>query len=255
MIPKIIHYIWLGRGQKPKIFDKCYQSWKKYCPDYEFMLWDESNVDLDKYQYVREAYDAKKYAFASDVIRLQKLYEYGGIYLDIDVELIKPIDELLNQKCFMGFEANNAINPGIICGTEPRNEDILNILNQYEKMKFIEKDGSFNKLTICETVTPYFIKKGLVPNNTKQVIDGATFYPMEYFCPIDYITGKKKKTKNTYSIHWYFASWYSPKQKLKKSLKKFFNIITFGLFGKITNKIHERKYKKENEIHNNSSSL
>ena len=137
MIPKIIHYIWLGGKPLPKIAEKCIASWKKYCPDYEIKRWDESNLDLDKYQFVKDALEAKKYAFASDVLRSDILYNNGGIYFDIDVELLKPIDDILNGvDCVMGFESSNMIAPGLVMATVKENQDLLNILNIYKDLKF-----------------------------------------------------------------------------------------------------------------------
>ena len=240
MIPKIIHYIWLGKGEKPKIFQRCFDSWKKFCSDWQFMLWDESNVDLDCCEYVREAYDAKKYAFASDVIRFQKLYEYGGVYLDIDVELLKPIDDLLGEKCFMGFEAGPLLAPGLIIGTEKHNQDFQKILDDYYHDKFVI-DGQLNIKTICVRCEEYYAKLGLEKKDKMQQLDTITIYSSEYFCPINTITNRKKITKNTYSIHWYYASWYSPKQRFKKNVKKTLNFLTFGLFGKILYKIRNKK--------------
>ena len=109
MIPKIIHYIWLGGKPLPKIAEKCIASWKKYCPDYEIKRWDETNLNISQYQYAQDAYDAKKYAFASDVMRFDVLYKYGGVYVDIDVEILKPIDDLLDTSSFTGFEKNEPI--------------------------------------------------------------------------------------------------------------------------------------------------
>lgn len=232
MIPKIIHYVWLGGNELPPIAKKCIESWKKFCPDFEIMRWDESNVDLSKYEFVQQAYDAKKFAFASDVIRFEKLYEYGGIYLDIDVELLKTLDEFLNLNCFTGFECSNAINPGIIFGTEKHNQDLKNILEIYSNRKFIE-NGKMDLTTVCDIVTDYYKKFGLNINNTTQTLPNIKIFASEYFSPINYYTNKKKLTKNTHSIHWYSASWYSPKQKFKSGIKKFLNIISFGLFGKV----------------------
>lgn len=231
MIPKIIHYIWLGGNPLPKIAEKCIESWKKYCPDYEIKRWDESNLDLDCCKYVREAYDNKKFAFASDVLRLQKLYEYGGIYLDIDVEILKPIDELLDNYCFTGFESGGLVNPGVIFGTEKDNNDLKIILDGYYKRTFVV-DDKFDLKTICETVTEYYEKYGLQRNEQRQNLDTITVYETECFSPINTITNKKRVTKKTYSIHWLNASWYSPKQKFKNKLKKVLNFCTFGLFGK-----------------------
>jgi mannosyltransferase OCH1-like enzyme len=241
MIPKVIHYIWLGGQPLPKIAEKCIESWKKYCPDYEIKRWDETNIDLNKYQFCKDAYNSQKYAFASDVIRTDILYNYGGVYFDIDVELLKPIDKLLEHNCFMGFETSNLLNPGLILGTTPNNPDLLNILNIYSNLTF-----DINKLketTVCAMFTNYYTKLGLTANNTNQSIGDTYFYSSEYFSPIDVITNKKRITKNTYSIHLYNASWYTPKQKLISNIKKFINLITLGLAGKIYYRI-----KRKNKI-------
>ena len=246
MIPKIIHYIWLGGNPLPKIAEKCIESWKKMCPDYEIKRWDESNLDLEKYEFCKDALASRKFAFASDVLRTDILYNHGGLYLDIDVEIIKPIDELLEKHdCFMGFETSNLLNPGLIIGTVPKNKDLENILKIYKKTKF--DANNLIKLTVCEIFTDYFKTKGLVANNTTQTIETTTFYNSEYFSPIDVITSKKKVTSNTKSIHWYNASWYSPKQNFRKICKKILNVCTFGLFGKWLNK---RRNKAKVEIKN-----
>ncbi len=240
MIPKIIHYIWLGGKELPKIAKKCIASWKKFCPDYEIKRWDESNLDLNKYDYVKEAIEEKKYAFASDVLRFEKLYEFGGIYLDIDVELIKPLDKFLHHKCFSGFESGNLINPGVIFGCVAGNIDVYNILQEYKTRQFKQQD-KIDETTVCEYVTKYFEKLNILANNTYQENENIVVYPSEYFSPINSITNKKKITKNTYSIHWFNASWYSPTKKFKRRIKKVLNIVTFGLFGKLVYKIKRRK--------------
>ena len=240
MIPKIIHYIWLGGKPLPKIAEKCIKSWQRYCPDYKIKRWDESNLDLDKYQFARDADDAKKFAFASDVLRTDILYQYGGIYLDIDVELLKNIDEFLKYKIFMGFETSDLLNPGLLIGCEPFTFELKDILNIYQNLKFdVQK---CKKLTICEVYTDYFKEKqGLFPENSTQILDQNAFFSSEYFSPIDVITSKKKITRNTYSIHWYNASWYTPKQKMLKFLKKLANLITFGYAGRCYQNIKKQK--------------
>lgn len=245
MIPKIIHYVWIGNNPLPKFAEKCITSWKKFCPDYEIKRWDESNIDLDKYQFCKDAYNAKKFAFASDVIRTDILYTYGGIYLDVDVELIKPIDELVNKhECFMGFETSNLLAPGLIMASYQNNTDLLNILNIYKNMKF--DINNLMDMTVCQVFTDYYKTKGLISNNTSQSIGNTYFYSSEYFSPIDIITSKKKITKNTHSIHWYNASWYNSKQKFKKVCKKILNFFTFGLFGKLLDKYRSKTSKNKN---------
>lgn len=239
MIPKIIHYIWLGNGPMPKVADKCLKSWEKYCPDYEIKRWDESNLDLDLCPYVREAYDAKKFAFASDVLRFQILYELGGIYLDIDVELIKPIDEFLKEKCFTGFETSSLIAPGLILGAEKENNDLKNILDSYRDKHFI-KEGVQDTTTVCEIVTKYYEDFGLKREDKTQVLENISVYSSEYFSPKSVIDGKLRITNKTISIHHYLSSWYTPSQRFKKNLKRMFNILTFGLAGKAYQKLKEK---------------
>lgn len=236
MIPKVIHYIWLGGKPLPKIAEKCIESWKKFCPDYKIKRWDETNLNLDKYQFVIDALKAKKYAFASDVLRTEILYNEGGIYLDIDVELIKPVDKLIEDKdCVIGFETSNLLNPGLFIATIKNNPDLKNILDIYKTLKF-DIDNLMN-ITVCEIYTKYYSQFGLKRENETQQISNTKFYASEYFSPIDVITNKKNVTKNTHSIHWYNASWYTPKQKFLKRTKRIINILTFGLAGKIYYKL------------------
>ena len=242
MIPKIIHYIWLGKGETPKVFDKCLASWKKYCPDWEIKRWDESNLNIDLCPYVREAYDARKFAFASDVLRLDVLNRFGGVYLDVDVELLKPIDEFLDEYAFTGFETNRLINPGLIFGSVKDNKDLVQILEEYKQRHFAV-DGKLDTTTICETCTAYYEKLGLKRYNETQKLNTLKAFASEYFSPIDIVENKKRITANTHSIHWYNASWYTPWQKFKLFVKKTLNFVSFGLFGKVVFAIKKRRNK------------
>ena len=240
MIPKIIHYIWLGGKPLPKIAEKCIDSWKKFCPDYEIKRWDETNLDINKYEFSKEAYAAKKFAFVSDVFRTEILYNEGGIYFDIDVELIKPIDNILNDiDCVMGFETSNLLNPGLFIASNKENSDLKNILELYKITKF--DINNLKNLTVCQVYTKYYEKYGLVPQDQTQTIEKTKFYSSEYFSPIDVVTNKKKITKNTYSIHWYNASWYTPKQQFVSKLKKVLNACSFGLLGKLHFKLKNKR--------------
>lgn len=239
MIPQIIHYIWLGKNPLPKIAERCIESWKKFFPDYEIKRWDETNLNLNKYQFAIDAYNNKKYAFASDVFRTEILNEFGGIYFDIDVEVIKPIEDLMKKAdCLMGFETSNLLNPGLFIASSPNNEDLKNILNIYKNTKF--ELTNLKNLTVCEIYTKYFEEKGLIRKNVQQKIDNTLFFPSEFFSPIDVVTNKKKITKNTRSIHWYNASWYTSKQKFLNKVKKIINFCTFGLAGKLYNKLKKK---------------
>ncbi len=206
-IPKIIHYCWFGGKPIPEHNKKFIESWKKFCPDYEIIEWNESNYDVTKNRYMREAYENKQYAFVPDYARLDIIYEHGGIYLDTDVELVKSLDDLLNLTGFMGFDHVGLCAPGLGFGAIPKLLIIKELRDDYENINFIKKDGNFNRTTSPEIQTKFFLKKGLCRNNLLQEIDGLTIFPMEYFCPKDSISGEIHLTKNTYSIHHFDGYW------------------------------------------------
>lgn len=206
MIPKTIHYVWLGNKPKPKKIQKCIASWHKFCPDYEIKEWNETNFDVNSHLFVKEAYEAHNYAFASDVIRLVVLFEYGGIYVDADVEFLKPIDDLLNNEAFIGFELPEYVNSGQIFGSVAKNELIAEHLKQYDGISFSECEN-ISDITCPKIFTKLLAEKGIRLDGSEQTIDGLHIYPVDYFNPFDTITGRLKKTKNTYSIHWSEHSW------------------------------------------------
>lgn len=232
-IPKIIHYCWFGRGQLPALAKKCIKSWKKYCPDYEIICWNEDNFDLTQNRYVREAYEAKKWAFVSDVARLQILADHGGIYLDTDVELLKPLDDLLCHKGFMGFDEKGIVATGLGFGAEKGNQIVEEFLRDYDELPFVLPDGSYD-LTPCPDRNTAALKRlGMDTENTHQIFMDTVFLPREYLCPMDYYTGKKTVTKNTYSIHHYSASWTSAVTKRTTYIKR---LIGVKLYDKIYGK-------------------
>lgn len=209
MIPKKIHYCWFGGNEKPMLFEKCYKSWQKHCPDYEIIEWNESNFDLSVCPlYVRQAYEAKKWAFVTDYVRLKVVYDNGGIYLDTDVELKKKLDFLLEHKAFFGFEQGEYINTGIGFGAEKGTKILLEIMQDYDGVPFIKEDGSFD-LTPCPfRNTDVFLSHGLKQDDSRQVLnENILILPTVYMCPIDYKTGEMKRTKETISMHWFSASW------------------------------------------------
>lgn len=224
MIPKKIHYCWFGGNELPELAKKCIESWKKFCPDYEIIEWNEKNFDININQYVREAYENKKWAFVSDVARLYALYNEGGIYMDTDVEVIKELDDFLNEEAFSGFEAIDRVPTGIMACTK-HNKLFKKFLEYYDDKAFV-KDGKLNMTTNVEIITAELEKNGLKKNNTKQTIDGFTLYPCEYFCPLDYETQELQKTINTYTIHWFNGSWKDAKtikkEKIRRGLDKVF---------------------------------
>lgn len=220
MIPKVIHYCWFGGKTIPKKDRECIQSWKKFCPDYEIKEWNESNYDLTKNKYMAEASAVKKWGFVSDYARLDIIYQYGGFYLDTDVELINSLDSLLENKGYMGFEGKIWINSGIGFGAEPGNSTIKKLRDMYDDKSFYNLDGSLN-LTPCPyNITEKLVELGLKRNNAFQHVEELTIYPTDYFAAKDYKTGKITVTDNTISIHHYHASWTSPKQKFLLQIER-----------------------------------
>ena len=236
-IPKVIHYCWFGKGKMPPLAEKCIKSWKKYCPDYEIICWNEDNFDVTQNRYMREAYEAKKWAFVSDFARLKVIYDQGGIYLDTDVELLKPIDKLLENSGFMGFDEKGIIATGLGFGAEAGNEIVGAFLKDYDDISFILPDGSFD-LTPCPDRNTAALKRlGMDTAPKDQIFMGVRFIPDEYLCPMDYYTGKKTITKNTYSIHHYSASWTSKVTKRTTRIKRIIGVKMYNkLYGKFLHK-------------------
>jgi len=197
MIPKIIHYCWFGGKRKPKLIRDCIKSWKIYLPDYEFFEWNETNCDLS-IPFVEEAYKQKKWAFVSDYVRLQKLNEYGGIYMDTDMMVIKPFDSLLTNECFFGAEDIEFISAGII-GAAKKNEFIKECFNIYKTIK-INQETDWGQITIPRNITKFFRKKYsyFLPFDKEINIDRVVIYPIDYFYPISY---ENKKNINNYRSH------------------------------------------------------
>ena len=226
MIPKIIHYCWFGGKPLPKSAEKCVASWKKYLPDYEIKRWDESNFDVNAIPYTREAYAACKFAFVSDYARFWILYHYGGVYFDTDVEVIRPIDDIINRGGFLGVESNRngiyTVNPGLGFAATQGTAVSGEMVNLYSTFHFINTDGASDLKNIVEITTDYLSSKGL--QNTDEIQDccGFTIYPKDYFCPIDYETRELKITENTRTIHHYAESWVPRSTRFKNALSRLF---------------------------------
>jgi mannosyltransferase OCH1-like enzyme len=202
--------------------DSSYVSgWKQLLPNYKFILWNEDNFDINDTLFTKQVAGAKKYGFIVDYIRAWAVYNFGGIYLDTDVELIKPIDNLLNNNiCFAGFEDLKYINPGSIFAGEKRSVIAKEIIDFYSKHRFIKEDGSYDLTPSPRILTNILLKYGLKQNGTYHMLrDGVfTAYPVEYFCPLDYKTGILTVTNDTYSIHHYAGSWLS--KQMQQLLKE-----------------------------------
>ncbi|MFS0638305.1 glycosyltransferase [Mesobacillus foraminis] len=219
-IPKVIHYCWFGRGEKPEIVKNCIDSWKRNLPDYQIVEWNEDNFSIQSNQYVKEAYESKKYAFVSDFVRVYALYHTGGIYLDTDVEVFKSFDDLLYHESFWGFEQENFIATSTI-GAEKGNLLIKYFLDSYEGKRFLKEDGSSNQLTNVVIITDILKRKGLRMDGQYQELQGiGAFYPQTYFSPYDYINCRKFITSNTYAMHHFYKSWLPPRARFKSNVKK-----------------------------------
>ena len=232
MIPKIIHYCWFGRNEKSQLARKCIKSWKKYCPDYKIIEWNEDNFDVNRNDYTKMCYEQKKYAFLSDYVRLVVVAEYGGIYYDTDVELIKTPDFLLKNNAFLGFENMEYINTGLGFGSIAQGEVVESMLKEYDLLL----DGMHGVIGCPELNTNALMKMGLKKDGTLQIINNAVIYPVTYFNPYECSTGRLRKTQDTISIHWYAASWLSKKQKIKsmftRPLHRLLGIDVFKRFRK-----------------------
>lgn len=218
-IPKIIHFIWLGDTPKDGVVLKCIDSWRENLPDYEIVEWTEKELDIDELgTYVKEAYDAEKWAFAADYIRAYVLYNNGGIYLDSDVEIKRPLDDLLDHEMFCGFENEKNVSTSIMAGVKGH-QVFKDILDYYAGRSFMRDDGSFDIPEDVNVLTKIAVEKyGLQQNGELQVLEnGIHVYPPDWFCPIDPEDLSKNMTENTYSVHHMRQSWRSPLERFKKN--------------------------------------
>lgn len=212
-IPKIIHYCWFGGNSLSEKAHECIESWKKFCPGYEIIEWNESNFDIHCCRFVEEAYVAKKWAFVADYARFYAMYTIGGIYLETDSELIKPIDELLLNSAFFGFGPKTMTLP--LCGTEKNAPIAMAVMQEYKKRSFIKGNG-YNLKTINQTLFDILVEQyGMIHNNEYQVLkEGVAIYPKEYFFSTDWKTGIVNKTPELYVIHYADASWLDENEKI-----------------------------------------
>lgn len=227
MIPKIIHYCWFGRGEKPELAKKCIASWKKFCPDFEIREWNEDNFDIHCCSYVEEAYASKKYAFVTDYVRLYAMYTCGGIYMDTDVEVVRPLEEFLTCKAFSGFESTRYVPTGIMA-SEKGVPIIHELLDYYTDKHFLNDDGSQDTTTNCVPITTIMLSHGLELNGKLQTVAEFTVYPSDYFCPFENETGVLRRTNNTAAIHWFNKSWLPQNIRLRSRITRVFHRI-FGV--------------------------
>jgi hypothetical protein len=213
MIPKIIHYCWFGGKELPELAKKCMETWERECSDYKIMRWDENTFDIaNSLPYVKEAYENKKYAFVSDYVRLWAIYNYGGVYMDTDVEVCKSIDGFLEEHAFSGFESYTDVPTGIMAG-EKDSPIFKELLDYYNDKHFVKENGEFDLTTNVTIFTNIFEQKGLLRNNTQQTIAGFTFFPKGYFCPGDH--DRLHRKDQVYTVHHFAGSWL-PEEEIRK---------------------------------------
>lgn len=241
MIPHIIHYCWFGHNPKSDEILKCMESWKKYLPDWKIIEWNEDNYNIEAHSYTKDAYRLKKWAFVSDLARMDILYRYGGVYLDVDVEFIRPIPEkYLEYEGFCGFEYTSIIAPGLIFGVEKENKFIKMVLDSYKDEHFVIQDnGVYN--TINLRITELLLAAGLQKNNQFQIICGIAVFPSEYFCGYDTDVGEPAITVNTICWHHYLGSWSEKtlKQKIQGLLKRIIGVSNYRRLLAVTRKMRE----------------
>lgn len=235
MIPKIIHYCWFGRGEMPQLAKDCITTWHKYMPYWEYKLWNEDNFDINYNDYTREAYEAKKYAFVSDVARLVALKEFGGLYLDVDFEVCKPFDNLMGYKAFAGFEGSKhaPLMMGV-CATAPQGEWVTEMLASYDNRHFILPDGSYDLTTNVQYISKRMAEGGFQQNGKEQDYKDLRIFPVDFFCPL-HTTGEYIRTENTYCEHKGLNSWGEKPESWKYKM--------LNLFG-INNRIRLIKFKR-----------
>jgi mannosyltransferase OCH1-like enzyme len=251
MIPKIIHYCWFGNSEIPPDEASYIEGWKRKLPDYEFRLWNESNFDVNSTEFTRQTARVKKWAFVSDYAHVHAIYHYGGISLDTDVEVIKPLDDLLERNaCFSGFEDGIHVAPGLIFGGEKGCVIAKKLMDIYSNFKILNKDGSLNLISSPEILTAMLLKYGLRQDNSYQHLGDMTVYPMEFFCPKSFKTGLLNITDNTYSIHHFKASWVSNEdvEKIKKKWDVFAKYGENELTILLTDLMDENENLKTNNI-------
>jgi len=237
MIPKIIHYCWFGGSPLPKDALECIASWKRYHPDYEIKEWNENNFNVHMIPFMSEAYSANKYAYVSDYARLWVLYNYGGVYFDTDVEVIRPLDDIFSMGSFMGIEKCtrenvNGVQIAIGLGFASQKGDriLKEIMDFYETHHYIYPDGHMEQIPIVPITTDVLARHGFDRQNRLQKIGDFTIYPWDFFCPIEFLSSKLDITSNTRTIHHYTATWMSWTDKLKMKKGSFFDRNPIGIW-------------------------
>ncbi len=242
MIPKIIHYCWFGRAEYPEKIKYCMDSWKRFLSDYEFKLWNEDSFDISSVPFVKEAYEAKKYAFVSDYVRVYALQKFGGIYLDTDIEVRRPFDDLLSERALLGTDDGGYLTA--FMAAESEHPFFTELLDLYRNMRFLLPDGSLNTEVNNTWMQNTLEKYGYRRKNTKQSLnEGIVLYPCEYFHAKSLTSGKMMVTEKTYCIHHHTLLWVPLSTKIIRFLRMKIMVPLLGddRYTKLTNRLKGMK--------------
>ena len=227
MIPKIIHYCWFGGGAYTEKVQMCINSWHRVLPEYEFRLWSEENVNLNESPYIREAYDAKRYSFVSDYVRMKVMEEFGGIYLDVDMEVRQPLDSFLSYPLCLGTDDEGVIETVMMA--EPHHPIIKQAFESYKNRRFILETGEQNLEVPNLLFNRLLIPLGFNLKNERQTLSGGVeIFPDEYFQGVSLLTGKLNITENTHIIHWHTLLWVNWKTRLIRFLRIYVLVPILG---------------------------
>lgn len=229
-VPKIIHYCWFGAGEMPEKEKTCIGTWRKFFPDYEFRLWTEENFDYKNCGFAKQAYEAGKYAFVSDYARAKVLYEYGGIYMDTDVKVLKKFPEYTAENGFMGFERRAFLGTAVLASV-PKNESIRELLSYYEEHDFLQKDGSFDNIANVSVLTDIMKERGLVPGGESQQAAGFDIFNREVFYPKKLSETEFRVTEETCAVHMCTNSWLSKRERKRGNNKFWIEVVRPALRG------------------------
>lgn len=213
LIPAKIHYCWFGRGTLPAKDQMYIEGWKKLCPKYEIICWNEDNFDINCNAYVKYAYEHKKWAFVADYVRMYVLHKYGGIYLDTDVELLKNLDDFRYQYAYMGMEESGCVASGLGMGTVAKNPILKEILETYDAITLRDIESWSRWKVNADWESNILRKYGFLANNEYQIVQNIAIFPSEFFSPVLVGHNKIDISKNTYSIHHYHYSWLDEKER------------------------------------------
>lgn len=219
-IPRTIHYCWFGRSESPELAERCLSSWHKYMPDWQYKLWNEDNFDVDSHPYTKEAYEAGKYAFVSDFVRLFALEREGGVYLDVDFEVYKPFDDLLSYGAFAGFEGSKHLPVMMgVCGSEAHGRWVAEMLHAYDNRHFILSEGRMDLTTNVQFVTAIMSANGFVQDGSEQDYKDLHVFPVDFFSPRQ-TTGEYLRTERTYCEHLGMNSWSGRNMEWQEWIKR-----------------------------------